>query len=193
MISTQLFYGKTLYLCALDPEKDSAAISEWTYDLDLARFFTEGQVPHPLSAFEVKKKVNDWLKKMGDNDNCFYFAVHTREGDRLIGVLRFPWVSWPNGTGAVQLLLGERGDWARFADELMVITLEYAFRELNLFRVAFGTVEYRADQAASAEKAGFTLEVRQREMIYHDGRVWDTLIYGLKQEEWLANKSEVRE
>lgn len=191
MITTQLFNGRTLKLCALDPEQDSAAISAWTYDLDLARFFTEDGVPHPLSAFEVKKKLAGWVKKMAEGDNAFYFAVRAREGDRLVGLLRFPWVSWPNGTGVVQLLLGDRADWPAFADDLLGLALEYAFLELNLYRVAFGTVEYRADQMRTVEDAGFTLEVRQREMIYREGRAWDTLIYGMTRDEWLA-KNEVK-
>ncbi len=62
--------------------------------------------------------------------------------------------------------------------------LTYAFRELNLYRIAAPTFEYNERAIKFLECAGFQLEVRRREAIYRDGKRWDALMFGILCEEW---------
>ncbi|HEU0021253.1 MAG TPA: GNAT family protein [Dehalococcoidia bacterium] len=71
-----------------------------------------------------------------------------------------------------------------YASEAALAIVELGFRELGLHRISSWCI---ADNAASArvlEKVGLKLEGRLRENEYFKGRWWDTLLYGLLQNEW---------
>jgi RimJ/RimL family protein N-acetyltransferase len=71
----------------------------------------------------------------------------------------------------------------------MKVILRYAFRELNLRRVALDTFEYNPRAIRSYEKIGFVHEGRAREYLWRDGRRWDLIFMGILREEWLATDS----
>jgi len=77
--------------------------------------------------------------------------------------------------------------WRRgYATEAARAMVDYGFRELGLHRVSAWCI---ADNAASArvlEKAGLRLEGRLRENEHFKDRYWDTLLFGLLEEEWRA-------
>lgn len=71
-----------------------------------------------------------------------------------------------------------------FATEAATALVDFGFRELGLHRISSWCI---ADNAASArvlEKLGMRLEGRLRQNEYFKGRWWDTLIYGLLEDEW---------
>ncbi len=71
-----------------------------------------------------------------------------------------------------------------YATEAARAVVHFGFAELKVHRVWACCV---ADNTASAhvlEKLGLKLEGRLREKEYYKGRWWDTLIYGLLENEW---------
>jgi len=75
----------------------------------------------------------------------------------------------------------------------MQLALVYAFEELNMFRASILVPEYDFAAGEACQAAGFQVEVRQREILYRDGRYWDLLHFGLLCEDWLAGREVHRE
>jgi RimJ/RimL family protein N-acetyltransferase len=81
--------------------------------------------------------------------------------------------------------IGEREYWGKgYGKDAMRIMLRYAFMELNLHRVSLNVYEYNPRAIRSYEKAGFTVEGRQRQALNRDGRRWDMIYMGSLREEW---------
>ena len=71
-----------------------------------------------------------------------------------------------------------------YATEAARAIVQFGFAALNVHRIWAWCI---ADNVASArvlEKLGFRLEGRLREKEYFKGRWWDTLMYGLLEDEW---------
>ncbi len=69
--------------------------------------------------------------------------------------------------------------------------VRFGFEELGLHRIWSWCI---ADNVASArvlEKTGMRREGRQRETDWFKGRWWDTLLYGLLEDEWRASQRPV--
>ena len=191
MLQKLLFESTRLRLAAIDIEKDPAVEAPWTYDLDYARHFDIRPV-RPLAVFEVEKFYKDLQEKQRENaGSLFNFMIRLKEDDRLLGFFRIMEVQWTHGAGWLALAIGDPEYRGKVEAEALELALYYAFEELNLFRITIGAAGYDAAAIARYERAGFTLEVRQREMIYHGNRFWDHLHYGILRDEWYRNVVEV--
>jgi RimJ/RimL family protein N-acetyltransferase len=84
----------------------------------------------------------------------------------------------------VNLVIGESLAWEAHAQEALEMTLNYAFDELNLFRVTMRVNEDDMAARALLLEASFTLEVRQRQAVYRGGRYLDRLSFGMLRPEW---------
>ncbi|MBE3037226.1 MAG: GNAT family N-acetyltransferase [Chloroflexi bacterium] len=142
------------------------------------------EIAHPLTAFEIRKQFKELVKEAGEKGNQFFFAIRLKADDRLIGFLQLPWIEWSNGVAILRLGMAEAEDLRQYGREVLGLALVFIFNELNLYRVTAPVTEYNTEYAALYEQAGFTLEVRQREMCYRAGRRWDMLLYGCLAEDW---------
>jgi RimJ/RimL family protein N-acetyltransferase len=189
MIETSLYDAQTIRLAAVVPDSDSRVISEWTSDLEIARHFLE-KPARPLSAFELKKYFEAAQKKTEENGREFMFAIRSKDGDDLEGLLKLNAWDWTHGGGMLQPLVPFGENRWRILDESIRLGLVYAFEELNLFRVNLQVPEFDDITAQVCVQAGFRLEVRQREIFYRHGRYWDLLDFGLICKEWTEKGQE---
>ena len=159
---TPLYEGRTIRLTPIDIEKDATVIADWS-------------------------KVLENLKSASDNGgHTFFFALRPSQEERLVGFLRLVNIQWVHGAGLFSLVIGDEQDWKASANEALGLALNYAFDELNLFRV---TVRIPEDDYLAVNlfrRAQFFLEVRQRQAIFRDGRYVDRLSFGLLRPEWDA-------
>ncbi len=189
-LNTPLFNSARLRLAPVDPEKDAAVESTWTYQLEYAQWLRD-QPARPLSTFELKKIYEEALKKVNESNNSFFCSIRLNAGDRLIGFLRIPWISWTTGAAPLQLFFGETSDLAAYGREALDLALRYMFDELNLHHAHATVSSGDTENAAFYETNGFKLEVRMREAIYRGGRYFDRLMYGMLRSEWEASLEEV--
>ena len=183
-MSFQLFEGQNLRLAAIDPDQDPQIEVNWTYDLDYAQAIMPDGPVHPLSVFELKKKYEEWQKGAEEKRDRFYFGLHLRQNDCLIGFIRIPVVDWTIGDAFLQIDFGEAQMRTQYGSEAMALALNYLFQELNVFRVTMKIPAYNLDQQSLCEKAGFALEVKRRQACYREGQLWDLYLYGLLRSEY---------
>lgn len=184
-ITTQLFESDHLILAGYDPDKDAAIESGFTRNLDYAWSLERDGIPHPLTVFEVKKIREEALKSPGENDHSFLFSIRFKEEDRFLGVVAFPWISWKNQVAFFRVNIGGGEDDERYFEEALEMALRYAFEELGVYR-AFTTLgSHDESRLNRLIKAGMTIDVRQRQMFYRQGRLWDLYELGMSREKWL--------
>ncbi len=180
-IEQQLFEGELTRLASPDPERDAEIESKWTHDPDYMRLISLDPI-HPLSPPQIRKKYEAIEK---DGEKQFYFAVRARADDRLLGFVRLDQINWTQGTARLTMGIGSPKDWGQgFGRDALRLILRYAFDELNLYRVGAPTVAYDERGIRFLQRAGFAVEVRQRQAINRDGRRWDAVWLGILKDEW---------
>jgi RimJ/RimL family protein N-acetyltransferase len=188
-IQKQLFVANTICLGPIDHEKDPEIIARWTHDPQYLRL-VETAPALPNSSAQVKKKLESLEKQIEENKNLYTFHIRDREDDRLLGFATIRWIEWTHGTGWLHLGIGDSRDWRKgIGTQVLDLLLNYAFNELNLYRLSAIIPEYNAGALRLFEKAGFLLEVRRRQALNRDGRRWDLLMHGLLREDWEAHNA----
>ena len=193
-IEKQLFEGKLIRLGSIDHEKDPEVESRWTHDVSYLRALGTGPT-RPLSPARMKKKYEEIEKRVEESGNNFYFTIRSQEDDRLIGAVNLFWIEWSHGTGNLKIGIGDPNDRGKgCGSEAMRLILHYSFEELNLYRLSAVLGEDNPGGLRFFQKFGFVEEVRRRQAIVRDGRVWDLLHLGLLAEEWHYDRQqEVKE
>jgi len=139
----------------------------------------------PLSAWQVKKKLEELEKSIEEDKNLFHFRIRTRSDERLVGFAELAWISWTNASGFIRLGIGASADQRQgYGREALSLLLRYAFDELNLYRLTALLPEYNLPALELFKSFGFVEEVRRRQALERDSRRWDLLQFGLLAEEW---------
>lgn len=182
MINDQLFRGERVYLSAHDPEKDAATESAWTHDSEYMTLVS-AEAARPLSPSQIKKKYEEAAKEK--DPLRVSFAIRMNENDRLLGFARLDNLEWANQAGNMSIGIGLAGDRRKgFGTEALRLFLRYIFDELNVHRLAARMAEDNKGALSLFEKAGFQIEVRQREGRNRGGKRCDELMLGLLRREW---------
>jgi RimJ/RimL family protein N-acetyltransferase len=188
-IQTSLFEAQDIRLGPIDHEKDPEVESRWTHDSEFMCLMELKSV-RPLAPAMVKKGYESLEKSIEDDKNLFYFTIRTRADDRLLGKVVLEWIDWSNGNGFLRLGIGSGGDRGQgLGTQALGLLLRFAFAELNLFRVTIVIPEYNLAALALVRKFGFLEEVRRRNALLCDERVWDLLVFGLLRSEWMEKNN----
>jgi RimJ/RimL family protein N-acetyltransferase len=178
-----LYEGRLVRLGPLDHEKDPPVIACWTRD-PLWRSVLAG-VARPLSEESVRRLLEKVEKQMEETKNLFHFTVRTRDDNRLVGLARISWIDFHNGTGVLNMGIGDSPDRRRgYGTDALNMRLRFAYNDLNLHRLSAWPCEDNLPFIHMAEKAGFEEEARRREAAFHDGKYWDVVHLGLLRTKW---------
>ena len=183
-INVPLFESQHVCLAPIDHEKDAEIESRWTHNASYLRMLSSDPA-RPHSPEAIKKKYESIEDEMEKSKSMFYFTIRMRSDDRLIGFIRLYWIEWSNGSGKIQIGIGESKDRGKgFGTEVLQMVLRYAFAELNLHRLTAEVQEYNSAAIKLFEKCGFVEEVRRRQALNRFGRRWDELHLGILGYEW---------
>jgi RimJ/RimL family protein N-acetyltransferase len=189
-IQTQLFEGQSVRLGYIDYEKDPEVESRWTHDSEFMRLLEIGPV-YPLSVEQVKKRYEALEKQVEEDHNIFPFRIRAREDNRLVGLAVIEWVEWTHGNGYLKLGIGSPQDRGQgWGSQALRMLVDYAFTELNLFRLSVAIQEYNTIAQRLFPRFGFIEEVRRRKALDRYGQRWDLIQFGLLNSEWQAMKGE---
>jgi RimJ/RimL family protein N-acetyltransferase len=71
-----------------------------------------------------------------------------------------------------------------YGSEAIQWALDYAFRRAGLHRVSIRAFGWNEGAIRLYQRLGFTLEGKQREDLWHEGRWWDGFEFGMLEQEW---------
>ena len=183
-IDVPLFENEHVCLGPIDHDVDPQIESKWTHDAGYLRMLSADPA-QPMSPAQLKKKYEKIEKEMEESKNVFYFTIRKRSDDRLIGFAKLYWIEWANGSGRLEIGIGDEKDRRQgYGTETLKMLLRYAFAELNLYRLAANVPEYNLAALGLFEKCGFVEEVRRRQALNRYGRRWDLIQMGILRREW---------
>ena len=186
-IQTPRFETRDIRLGPIDYEQDPTIESKWTHD---SQFMCLMELkPVRSLAPEMVKKGYQSLEKEIENNNLFYYTIRARADNRLLGKALLESIDWSNGNAYLRLGIGLGTDRGQgLGTQALGLLLRFAFAELNLFRVTIVIPEYNLAALALVRKFGFLEEVRRKNALLCDERVWDLLVFGLLRSEWMEHK-----
>lgn len=178
-----LFRGELVRLTAEDPDVHANAEVRWQRDSEFHRLVdTDPSIM--FSEQQLKKWFEEQIEK-GFQPKRYPFSVRTLKENKLIGFFGL-WVDFVHSEAWVGIGIGERESWGKgYGKDMMKLCLQYAFTELNVYRVSLGLHEYNPRALRVYEKVGFCLEGRTRKDTRREGRRTDGLWMGILREEWL--------
>src|SRR5579859_3247255 len=176
-----LFTGQLVRMAAKQPE-DAKAFARWSEDPEYLRLLNfDPAMPRSPESFEDKKG-----EDRHDNGRSFEFTFRTLAEDKLIGFGGLN-VAWNNQSTWVYIGIGEPNYRGKgYGSDAMQLLVNYAFRELGLYRVGLGVFGYNTRAIRVYEKLGFVYEGAQREALYREGQRYDTLSMSMLRPEWEA-------
>jgi RimJ/RimL family protein N-acetyltransferase len=181
--TSSLYEGRLVRLGPLDHEKDPPVVAGWTRDPLLRSML--GEVARPLSTEAVRRMLEKVEKQMEEAKNLFHFTLRARDDNRLVGLARIFWIDFHNGTGVLNLGIGEASDRRHgYGADALTLLLHFAFNDLNLHRLSAWTSADNIPFLQMLGKAGFEEEARRREASFHDGSYWDVVHLGLLRTKW---------
>jgi len=183
-IQTSLLEARDIRLGPIHHEKDPEVESKWTHDIEFMCLM-ELKPVRPLEPAMVSQEYQA-LEKEIEEENLFYFTIRAREDDHLLGKAMLESIDWSNGNAYLRLGIGSGQDRGQgLGTQALGLLLRFAFTELNLFRVTIVIPEYNQAALALVRKFGFIEEIRRRDALLCDERIWDLLVFGLLHSEWM--------
>jgi RimJ/RimL family protein N-acetyltransferase len=185
-IATQLFEGKLVRLGPIDHDKDPEVESRWTHDISFLRAM-DRKVAMPLSVAQMKKKYEAIEKDVDESKRLFYFAIRSKDDNRLLGYARIEGIEWIHGTGNLRLAIGDPAERGKgYGSDALQLVLNFAFREINLYRLSALVGGDNPGAVRFFGRHGFVEEVRRRKAILRDGQSFDLVHLGILRDEWLS-------
>jgi RimJ/RimL family protein N-acetyltransferase len=172
-----LFSGQLVRLAPVDADVQ-AAFARWSNDAEYGRLLSTWAVrPVHAAYWPPPDRSDEW--------RAFGFALRTVSDDRLIGMVELD-VDWSNQAAWLGIGIGDADYRGKgYGTEAMRLALNYAFYELNLYRVSLSVFSYNPRAIHVYEKVGFKHEGRLRSAMFRDGQRHDILLMGVLRTEWL--------
>lgn len=183
MNNKSLFEEGAIRLTALDPEKDAEVLSGWTQSPSFVKHHFRG-IFRPYMVSEVKKKMKETLKKAGERNLEFYFAVREVESGKIVGLVKFGCISGSNQVSWMYIDMVDEAAFSTHAKIVLQMALRYAFMELSLHRVGVDIPAYKEEEITLYEEAGFLRESQRRQAEFYNGKYYDQMVYAMLRSEW---------
>lgn len=172
--------GERVILRAVE-ERDLPLIARWRNDPEIARFFFS---PFPINAGGQKK----WYEDLLADGRRIVFMIDSLEG-QAVGMLGLDNIDYRNQQAELGLVVLDPGQRERrYAREAVILTIRYAFEELNLHRLVAAMYAFNRRIIEGAQWHGFQEEAVLRQAAFSGGRFHDKVIMGLLREEWQARR-----
>jgi diamine N-acetyltransferase len=108
---------------------------------------------------------------------------------KLIGTCAFFHIDWRLQSAEFGIMIGDKQYWNKgYGTEAVRLLVQHGFDTLNLNRIFLHVFETNPRAIRAYEKAGFILEVRQRQAEFMDGRYIDVLLMSILKSEYLRDK-----
>lgn len=111
------------------------------------------------------------------------FNIETLDGV-LVGFINLNRIDERSGTFSIGMQIDQDYRGQGYGHAAMRILLDYAFNERRLHKFNAGIVEGNTASETLLKKLGCVHEGVRREVIYHQGRYWDEILYGLTDTEF---------
>ena len=149
------------------------------------RFFTDCEQELPTSEDGWQENWENYIKSRENDNTWICLAVETLDGEYKGGG-NIHGIDERNGSFGIFIAAWNNDD--RYALAGARLMLDYAFNERRLNKCANYFMDGDVQSIALFEKLGFQKEGVRRQQVFHQGRYWDEIHYGLLAEEFNAQQ-----
>lgn len=175
-----MIYGKRIRFRSIEKD-DLEAFKNWMNDPEVRAGLS---LYAPLSSFEEEQWFESVMQRPKD-ERPFGIEVRDGAGWKLVGNLAFFDIHWRTRSAEFGIFIGDKAYWNQgYGTEAVRLLVRHGFETLNLNRVYLRVFEDNPRARRAYEKAGFTLEGRQRQAEFRQGRYWDVLMMSILRAEW---------
>lgn len=171
--------GRKIYLRRLLHD-DLENLVKWLNDERITRFLQQGDTPPTIDKLKQDYDVD------GMANHQIPFAVIDKKTNKHVGWTGLFEIGWISRYAEMRIFIGEKKFWGKgYATESQKLLIEYGFDKLNLHRIAAGTnIECVGEQKA-LQKLFMKKEGTSREVMYRNGKYYDTVHFGIIKNEYL--------
>ncbi len=175
----RILTGTRVQLSAITPA-DIDTLVRWYEDSDFLRLF-DTSTAYPLP----REKLQHYIVSKQASATDFVFAIRLLDDPTMVGYIELVNIEWNNGVGQVGIGIGDPARRGKgYGSEALSLLLDFAFFELNLYRVQLFVIAYNQCAIHLYEKLGFRREGALRAYVHRDGARYDLYVYGLLRPEW---------
>ena len=137
--------------------------------------------PWPTTAHEERRRIETLVAA----ENAVGFAIHLRDGNRLIGRTAIWNIHRVNRSGLFTIYIGDESMRSRgLGKEATALTTLHAMEGLNLNRLELEVFAYNERALHVYEWLGFRQEGVRREAKFHAGRYHDAIQMAILKRDW---------
>ena len=127
-----------------------------------------------------------WIEKNQKPDHNNIVVGICTLGGQLIGTMGLHHINYINRTAITGALIGEKEYLGNgFGTDAKMLLLDYAFNELDLFKVQSSVIEFNSRSAAYSKKCGYVEEGRLRGQFFRAGKRHDDIMLAVFKDQWL--------
>lgn len=181
MTNYHFWCGDRVRLRAIEQKDlDEVAQSFEPYDTEAERYISEISVPD----YREQDRANlEKLRTHDAGDDAFFWMIENLEGQVVGSINTF---DCERRVGAFKYaILIRRPHWGHgYATEALTLVCRYYFRELRYQKLTVLVYSFNERSLRFHEKFGFVFEGRLRRTVYTNGRLYDTIYFGMTKEEF---------
>jgi RimJ/RimL family protein N-acetyltransferase len=147
-----------------------------------ARFFLDSEIELPRNEENAKEHWRGFMENTAKSNN-FAFTIETVDG-KNVGSAYLNSINERNGTFGVGMIIDRDCRGQGFGTAAMKIILDYAFNERRLHKYNSFVIEGNTASETMLVKLGCTHEGVVRETIFHEGKYWNEIHYGITADEF---------
>ena len=171
--------GDKIRLTGLKKE-DATSILRWREDTRFLRLWSSD----PLID-RSEGSIEKWIDEVGNTRNEITFGMRLTDQEDLIGIIGLSEIEWSNRVASLGIGIGQPVHWGKgYGTEATHLLVNYAFNELNLYRLQLTVFAYNTRAMALYERIDFRKEGTFRLFAARDGQRYDMYLYGLLRDEW---------
>lgn len=175
---------KTVYFRAFE-EEDAEFIYKWMNDDELKKMSVG------VNRRMCRDEALEWVKaKMFDNRNQVFWAICSKENDKMIGyasLVNIHYINRSAETGAIMIADPDYNDGIAWIESILFL-LEYAFERLGLNRIYGESLMGHKMSNRVGPLMFMQVEGILRQAAFKNGQFYDLQYVGILKDEYFAHK-----
>jgi len=164
-----------------------ATVDDWdafysNYYDSAARFFLDSEIELPRNEDDAKEHWREFIENTAKSNN-FIFTIETLDGKK-VGSSYLNSIDERNGTFGLGMIIDRNCRGQGFGTAALKILFDYAFNERRMHKYSSFIIEGNLGSEAMLKKIGCKHEGVVRETIYHKGKHWNEIHYGITAKEF---------
>lgn len=174
-----MLHSSRLLLRAVELDDLNPTYLGWINDSIVNRYLETRFLPHTLEALK------SYWQKYHEDPSSPWFAICLKQDNRHIGNIKLGPIHWLHSRADISLFIGDSRCWGKgYASEAIALVRDWAFLNLDLYKLNAGIYAENHGSKFAFQKCGFEIEGRLIDECVLGGGRSDIIKLGLTRRNW---------